>query len=254
MRSRSPNSTCLPIRILTHNIRYATESPFPGEHLWPDRKAPLISELLYHTRQCPAVLICLQEVLHGQLLDILAGLNFPNAAVDAPSPVPSNGDQWTFVGVGRDDGDQAGEYAPILFRRDQWTLGPWSTTWLSPTPHVPGSKGWDAASVRIVTVAKLTHEAAGTVVLAMNTHLDDQGAVSRKEAAKMLVRTLVDGRAEWGDVDGAFLAGDLNSEAGGGAYRVLNEEGSGFVDMERVVGMGGGGGVRKYGDDMTFTG
>ena len=106
--------------------------------------------------------------------------------------------------------------------------------------------------MRIVTAATLSHKAAGTVVLAMNTHLDDQGAVSRREAAKMLVRALEEGRAEWADVDGAFLAGDLNSEVGGGAYRVLNEEGSGFVDMERMFGRGGG--VRKYGDDMTFTG
>ena len=248
MRSTSPISnppSSLSIRILTHNIRYATTSPFPGELPWADRKAGLISELLYHTRHCPTALICLQEVLHEQLLNILEGLNVPEG--DAPSPAG----QWSYVGVGRDDGKEAGEYAPIIYRRDVWRLDRWFTMWLSPTPWQPGSKGWDAASVRILTAAKLEHRAAArATVLAANTHLDDQGSESRCKSAKLIVRAVKDILAEE-DMQGAFLAGDLNSEVSGEAYRVLNEEGSGLVDMGRLVGRGG---VRKYGDDMTFTG
>ena len=90
----------LPIRLLTHNIRYATDSPFKGEEKWTVRKSRLINELSFNTAHCAESFICLQEVLHQQLLDIISGLNSKKKA-------------WAFVGVGRDDGLQAGEYSPI---------------------------------------------------------------------------------------------------------------------------------------------
>lgn len=40
-----------------------------------------------------------QEVLHNQLLDIQSLL----------------GPEWAYVGVGRDDGQKAGEYSPIFY-------------------------------------------------------------------------------------------------------------------------------------------
>lgn len=90
----------LPIRLLTHNIRYATDSPFKGEEKWDVRKSRLINELSFNTAHCAECFICLQEVLHQQLIDILSGLN-------------SKKNVWDFVGVGRDDGLEAGEYSPI---------------------------------------------------------------------------------------------------------------------------------------------
>lgn len=122
--------------------------------------------------------------------------------------------------------------------------------WLSPRPWEPGSKGWDAASVRIVTVAVLMHRGSDRRVLAANTHLDDQGTVSRREGARLIVRTVKEILAEQGEkrVECGFLAGDLNSEVGGEAYRVLNEEGSGLVDLGPLVGR------EAYGDQMTYTG
>ena len=90
----------LPIRLLTHNIRYATDSPFEGEEFWDVRKPRLIKELSFNTAHCAESFICLQEVLHQQLVDIITGLN-------------SQKETWAFVGVGRDDGLEAGEYSPI---------------------------------------------------------------------------------------------------------------------------------------------
>jgi hypothetical protein len=90
----------LPIRLLTHNIRYAANSPVKGEEKWGVRKARLINELSFNTSHCAESFICLQEVLHQQLVDILSGLNSKKKA-------------WAFIGVGRDDGVEAGEYSPI---------------------------------------------------------------------------------------------------------------------------------------------
>lgn len=91
----------LPIRLLTHNIRYATNAPFKGEEMWVNRRAKIVNELRFNTAHCPESFICLQEVLHKQLTDILSDLNSKCTSFD-------------YVGVGRDDGDQAGECRALL--------------------------------------------------------------------------------------------------------------------------------------------
>lgn len=100
----------------------------------------------------------------------------------------------------------------------------------------------------------------------MNTHLDDQGQVSRKESAKIIIGLARKLRNEWG-CDFWCCVGDLNSKAVIGeeeAWGVLNSPGSGFVDARRCLDGGvpetekkGGEGrrdIRLYGDESTFTG
>jgi hypothetical protein len=98
------------IRLLTHNIRYATGDPFKGEERWPIRCPRLCSELIFNSITEPATFICLQEVLHIQLMDILSPLN----------QSAGFGGEWAYVGVGRDDGKEAGEYSPIFYRPSIW--------------------------------------------------------------------------------------------------------------------------------------
>lgn len=112
----------LPIRVLTHNIRYATTSPFQGERPWAERKQLLLNEFQYEARHCQETFICLQEVLHNQLGDVLAGLN------QEAEPEAS---EWGYIGVGRDDGHESGEYSPIFYRKAVWELIHWETVWLS---------------------------------------------------------------------------------------------------------------------------
>jgi len=76
-------------------------------------------------------------------------------------------------------------------------------------------------------------------VLALNTHLDDQGEVSRVESAKIIVETVREylGSREWGGGSGlnVFLTGDMNSEDHGAAYRVLASPTSPVADMINLV-------------------
>ncbi len=67
-------------------------------------------------------------MLHNQLLDFQQLL----------------GPQYSHVGVGRDDGKQAGEYSPIFFLDTQFKLVDWTTKWLSTEPDTPGSVSWGA--------------------------------------------------------------------------------------------------------------
>lgn len=52
------------------------------------------------------------------------------------------------------------------------------------------SKRWDAASTRILTIAVFQHRSTSKTVVAMNTHLDDQGSKSRLEAAKIILEQI----------------------------------------------------------------
>ncbi|KAI5307437.1 hypothetical protein KEM55_008279, partial [Ascosphaera atra] len=172
------------MRIITHNIRYATGSPFKGELPWPSRFPPLLSELRFLTRY-PAddTFLCLQEVLHNQLLDILGGLN---KSVANGKSVKGDAQEWAYIGVGRDDGATKGEYSPLFYRPAAWELLRWEPVWLSETPDKP-SKGWDAASIRILTVGVFRSKKTGEIVLGMSTHLDDQGRVAREGAAQVIL-------------------------------------------------------------------
>lgn len=235
----------LPVRILTHNIRYATDSPFEGEKPWADRKNLIINEIKHNTLYNPESFVCLQEVLHEQLLDILSGLNFTTS--DDSSPSPSK-DEWAYIGVGRDDGIQKGEYSPIFYRPAIWAVEAWKTIWLSPTPEKPG-KGWDAGSVRIVTVGTFMHRQSQRKVVGLCTHFDNTGSISRRESAKMIESivadvTSVEGREEKVPV---FLAGDLNSEPDGEAYQILNGKDSLLRDSRGLA-------QWRYGNEKTCTG
>ena len=99
----------LDIRLIPHNIRYATAHPFQGEKPWAIRFPRLTSELCFHAAHNQESLICLQEVLHHQLNDILHSLNYGS-------------DEWRYIGVGRDDGREAGEYSPLFYRPGVWKL------------------------------------------------------------------------------------------------------------------------------------
>lgn len=223
----------LPIRLLTHNIRYATNSPSNGEDYWKVRRPRMTNELRFNTAHCPESFICLQEVLHGQLVDIVSGLNC------------CDDETWQYIGVGRDDGHEAGEYSPIFYRPTVWELLKWKTVWLSPTPDKP-SVGWDAACIRILTVGVFQHRESKKKVVAMSTHLDHAGPKSRVESAKIILKQTAEYKNE---ADGIFLAGDFNSPPDTEAYKLMTSDNSLMFDLREHVPE-----ERRYGHNLTFSG
>lgn len=131
------SATTIPIRIITHNVRFATDTPEKHERLWTDRFPHLSSHFKYHTRphfSPQSTLVCLQEVLHEQLLDL-------HHSTFNTSATGIDGNDWTYVGVGRNDGNTKGEYSPIFFRQSAWKSVHFETVWLNETGEV-GKKGW----------------------------------------------------------------------------------------------------------------
>ncbi|KAL8707864.1 MAG: hypothetical protein Q9220_007148 [cf. Caloplaca sp. 1 TL-2023] len=224
----------LQFRLLTHNVRYATDYPFTGEVKWKTRAPRMISELRFNVARCEASFICLQEVLHQQLADILHGLNQQQKV------------EWRYIGVGRDDGMKGGEYSPILYQPSIWTLQRWETVWLSETPEQP-SLGWDAACIRILTIGVFQHRQSKQSLIAMNTHLDHQGALSRYRAAEIILKR-IDERSDSGNLP-VFLAGDFNSQQSDDAYKLLASHSSPMKDLHTLSSP-----ESRYGHQNTFTG
>ena len=230
-------SNSVRIRVLTHNIRYATNAPFEGEEKWEVRRSRLINELRFNTRHCAESFICLQEVLHRQLLDIMSTLNDERRT-------------WDYVGVGRDDGYEAGEYSPIIFEPRIWELKMQKTKWLSKTPDEP-SRSWDASCNRILTIAVFEHRSTRKIIVAMNTHLDDQGSKSRLKSAELILEEINSCSKRFPGQGGTpvFLAGDFNSEPGQEAYKEMTKVSSPMVDLQLLIPE-----ERRYGNSNTFTG
>jgi len=151
------------LQVVTFNVRY--DNPNDGQNVWGMR-VPIIES--YFAKETPDI-IGMQEVKHNQILDlqkILPGFDF--------------------VGTGRDDGKRGGEYTPVFYKKDKFILLKNSQFWLSETPEVPGSVGWDAAITRIVTWAKFENKSNGKTFYFFNTHFDHRGVKAREMSPHLL--------------------------------------------------------------------
>jgi endonuclease/exonuclease/phosphatase family metal-dependent hydrolase len=150
------------MNIISFNIRYNT--PNDGINAWPNRIEMVTGLLRFHE----ADIFGLQEALHGQILDIHKELP-----------------EYEWFGVGRDDGEKAGEFSPIFYKKSEFILIKNGTFWLSETPEKP-SKGWDAALNRIVTWGHFQSKVTGKQFLVLNTHFDHIGKEARKNSATLI--------------------------------------------------------------------
>ena len=145
-------------------------------------------------------IVGMQEVLHTQLQDLLERLP-----------------EYDYVGVGRTDGATKGEYSPVFFLKEKFDVLEKGNFWLSETPDVPGSKGWDAALERIASYAKLKDKATGKVFMAVNTHFDHVGVVARRESAKLIMKKI----QEIVGTQPAVVTGDFNVTEDDEAYKTM---------------------------------
>ena len=126
--------------------------------------------------------------------------------------------EYAFVGVGRDDGKQKGEYSPVFYRRDKYTLLDSGTFWLSETPDTP-SFGWNAACRRVCSFALLREKDSGKTFAAVNTHLDHVSEQARVEGIRLVVEKL----RSFGDIP-VLCTGDFNTDEGSEAYKIMTDD------------------------------
>lgn len=113
---------------------------------------------------------------------------------------------YDYVGTGRDDGKQGGEYTPIFYNKDKFNQIEHSQFWLSETPDVPGSIGWDAAITRIVTWAKFEYKTSGKTFYFFNTHFDHRGVQAREMSPHLLSDKIIEIASDFP----VIVTGDFN--------------------------------------------
>lgn len=173
----------IPINVATYNLRLNT--PSDGPNMWGLRKEAVKSLIQYHEFD----LFGTQEALPEQIKDI-----------EALS-------EYAHVGVGRDDGKNAGEHSAIFYRLERFALLAHGDFWFSETPDQP-SKGWDAHCCnRLATWARLRDKTSGKTLLAVSVHFDHEGDIARRESVKLLLRWLRRQDAS----DAVIALGDFNS-------------------------------------------
>lgn len=172
------------MNIISFNIRY--NNPGDGENAWINRKDMVAGLLQFHDPD----MFGLQEALHGQILEIEEELP-----------------EYKWFGVGRDDGDKAGEFCPVFYRPDKFILLEKGNFWLSETPQKP-SLGWDAAIKRIVTWGKFQSKVTGKHFIVFNTHFDHVGVEARKNSAK-LIRSRIEEMTDGVNLP-VIVTGDFN--------------------------------------------
>lgn len=183
------------ISVMSYNIRFA--NPGDGVNAWANR-SDFVAEMMGDKHG--ADIIGVQEALKHQITDL-------------QDMLPG----YSWVGVGRDDGRDKGEFSPIFYNADRFDLLVTNTFWLSETPDVPGSRSWDAAITRVATWAKFRDRNSDREFYVLNTHFDHIGEQARIESAKM-IDEFVAGLE--GDLP-VIVTGDLNVQESSEAYSIL---------------------------------
>jgi endonuclease/exonuclease/phosphatase family metal-dependent hydrolase len=186
------------LRVVTYNIRYA--NPNDGDNVWEHRRDAMAAYL----RDTAPDLIGLQEAepeQRGWLAEQLT----------------ENG--W--YGIGRNAEHDQGEGTPIFYRLERFEVLDRGTFWLSTTPDVPGSIGWDAALPRVASWLRLGDRVTNNVVLMVNTHLDHRGPEARVQSARLIVDRIDElASSDTGRLP-VILTGDFNNRPGDPPYLAI---------------------------------
>lgn len=154
------------VKAMTYNIKYDNTGDTINN--WNFRKAKMV-DLIQHYN--PSFL-GIQEGLHNQV-------NY----------LSTNLPMYNYIGVGRDDGKEKGEYCAIYYNNTNFKLINSNTFWLSTTPNKI-SVGWDASMERICTYGLFLHKKTKQYYWVFNAHFDHIGVEARKKSAKLIVEKI----------------------------------------------------------------
>lgn len=187
----------------TYNLRNA--SPGNGDvedgNGWEQRKTVIAGMINFEQPD----IFGTQEALHGQVVDMLKLLP-----------------DYDYVGVGRDDGIEDGEYSAIFYNKNRFKLLRSGNFWLTDKDITKPSLGWDAACVRICSWGEFKDRESRLRFFFFNLHMDHVGIVARREAARLVMRQISEitgGKAP------AILTGDFNVDQTNEIYSIFTNSG-----------------------------
>ncbi|MEP7320145.1 MAG: endonuclease/exonuclease/phosphatase family protein, partial [Panacibacter sp.] len=212
-----------PLNVMTFNIRYNnTEDSL---NAWPYRKDIVASQVLFYNVH----LLGVQEALNDQMMDLQERLQ-----------------QYKTFGGGRDDGKTKGEFSAIFYDTARLQKLDGAMFWLSQTPTVPGSKGWDAAITRMVTWCKFKDLKTKKIFFAFNTHFDHIGKIARAESAKLVLQKV----KEIAQDVPVIFTGDFNATPSDEPIKII----TGAANPDHLTDSKAVSQTPHYGPSGTFTG
>jgi len=185
------------INVMTWNLRLDT--PDDKENAWGKREQDVVGLIKFYQ----ADFVCTQEGLSHQV-------KYLNDSLQIHS----------YIGVGRDDGKEQGEYCAIFYRKSRFQVLEKQTFWLSETPEKP-SVGWDAAIIRICTWLKVKDLQSNSLFFIFNTHFDHMGQLAREKSAELILKKMNDINKEHLPV---ILCGDFNATDAEKPYEVITRQ------------------------------
>jgi len=184
-------------KIMSYNIRY--NNPNDNENWWEYRKQEVIEMIKYYQPE----ILGIQEGLSSQVKYIDSTLT-----------------HYSFVGLGRDDGKEKGEFAAIFFDTTKYKLIETKTFWLSQTPNEV-SIGWDASMERICTYGAFLNKKTKDSIFIFNCHFDHIGKKSRNESSYLILEEIKNKGIEHERI---AVIGDLNCLPDENPIKILNME------------------------------
>ena len=172
------------LSVMSFNIRYGTAAD--GADAWPHRHARVIGVIQGH---------------HPDILGLQEALEFQLEEIEARLP------EYGRVGVAREDGVRQGEFSAILYRKSRFEVREQGTFWFSPSPEVPGSKGWGNNITRICSWARFYDRELARSFYVYNLHLDHESSPSRERSVELLARRI----SERSSQDPVLVLGDFNA-------------------------------------------
>lgn len=173
------------LNVASYNVRLLTDADYKSGNGWSQRVDCLCDVIRFSDFD----IFGAQEVKYEQLSDMLYRLQ-----------------DYDYVGVGRDDGAQGGEYSPVFYKKERFTLLDSGTFWLSETPDKV-SKGWDARHRRVCSWGYFKDKVSRRKFWFFNLHMDHIGIVARRESAKLVVARIAE---MCGKNASVVLTGDFN--------------------------------------------
>lgn len=186
------------VRYATFNIRYINEEDEAKGLGWSvrrDRVAGFIKEKDFD-------IVGMQEALRPAIDDLLERL-------------PG----YDFIGVGREDGKDDGEFCPIFYKKDKYKLLDYGSFFLNEHPDTPG-EGWDAACCRVATWGKFKDRKTGKVFMGLNTHFDHVGMEANRHSAVLIINKI----KEIVGKKPSIVTGDFNMTEGAEPYITITTD------------------------------
>ncbi|WP_040279549.1 endonuclease/exonuclease/phosphatase family protein [Psychroserpens damuponensis] len=171
--------------VMSYNIKL--DYPKVGDNSWTNRKAFITNQIKFYEPDVLGV----QEAMPNQMKDMDSLLV-----------------HYSYVGVGRDDGKNEGEFSAVFYKTDKFNIMNSGTFWLSQTPNSV-SIGWDAVCNRVCTYVLLEDKKSSKKFWIFNTHFDHVGKEARKNSVPLIIKKIKELNK---DNHSVILTGDFNME------------------------------------------